>query len=466
MIPGAASSLHRSSADWGFYTTPQSSLGDRRVYVPRGKVLGGSGSTNTLIAIRGVPLDYDEWAEAGARGWTWADCAPVFDQIAARMPPQIPTSHHPLIDAFIAAAGEVGLDHHRGGFQEAELDGVGLYAFHVARGRRLSTAVAYLRPAMRRRNLRVKTGVTVRGLLFEGRRCTGVAYRRGRNTVEVHARREVVVAAGAIGSPHLLMLSGVGPAEHLRDMGVAPRHELPVGEGLQDHPILHLADLSCRPTLNSTIESARTVADYLVRGQGLLAWPLPVAGGFTRTQPGPRPDIQFHFVPGWAHDPHDFAGKPAEDGYILAPTVCKPMSRGRVRLASPFPDEPPAIDPALLSHRDDLDTMVRGARLTQTILQANALAPWRSEPVRPGARLNDDAAWETFTRQHCGTTYHPSCTCAIGSVVDPQLRVVGLEGLRVVDASVMPAVTTANTNLPTIMIAERGARYILDDARA
>ena len=332
-----------------------------------------------------------------------------------------------------------------------------MFRFHVRGGRRLSTARAYLRPAMRRPNLIVRTGVQARELLFEGRRCVGVRLRRGGREETVRARREVILAAGAIGSPHLLLLSGVGPEAHLRAMGITPRYALPVGEGLQDHPIVHLADGSRRPTLNTTVETPATLLRYLTRRRGLLAWPLPSAGGFAKTAPGPRPDIQFHFVPGWAHDPHDFAGRPREDGYILAPTLCKPRSRGRVRLASPFAEEPPAIDPALLEAPEDAATLVRGVRLAWRILDAGAFEGWRSAPLRPAERLEDDAAIEDFVRRACGTTYHPSCTCPIGPVVDPELRVRGLQGLRVIDASVMPAVTTANTNLPTILIAERGA---------
>ncbi len=460
MVPGAASRLHRSSADWGFYTTPQRALGGRRIYVPRGKVIGGSGSTNTLIAIRGVPLDYDEWAEGGASGWAWEDVQPVFRRIRERMRPALPTEMHPLVDVFLRAADEVGLPRNHDGYQSDELEGIGPYAFHVAKARRLSTAGAYLRPAMRRKNLQGKTGIQVRELAFDGKRCVGIRYRRGREMVTIRARREVIVAAGAIGSPHLLLLSGIGPEAHLRGIGIQPRHELPVGEGLQDHPIVHMADLSSQSTLNTTIESVPTVMDYLVRRRGVLAWPLPIAGGFARTQPGPRPDIQFHFVPGWAHDPHDFNGLPPEDGYILASTVCKPKSRGRVRLASPFPEEPPVIDPALLEHEDDMAAAVRGAEVSQQVLEAQAFKGWSRGPVRPRSRCNDAADFEQFVRQACGTTYHPSCTCAIGSVVDPQLRVKGLDGLRVIDASVMPSVTTANTNLPTIMIAERGADLI------
>ena len=461
MVPGAASRLHRSSADWGYYTTPQKALGDRKIYVPRGKVLGGSGSTNTLIAIRGVPADYAEWTEAGAEGWTWDEVRPVFDRIRTKMTPVIPREVHPVVEAFQVAAEQSGLGRARDGFQGETLEGIGPFAFHVVNGRRLSTAGAYLRPVLRRRNLELKTGVQVRELAFEGRRCVGVKVRKGREMLTLRANREVLVSAGAIGSPHLLLLSGVGPEEHLRNVGVQPRHDLPVGEGLQDHPIVHLADLSRRPTLNTTIETLPTILDYLVRRKGLLAFPLPVAGGFAQTVPGPRPDLQFHFVPGWAHDAHDFDALPPEDGYILASTVCKPKSRGRVRLASPFAEEPPVIDPALLEHEQDMATAVRGVRLTQKILEAEALSGWTRGPIRPPQRVKDDADAEAYARQACGTTYHPSCSCPMGPVLDPKLRVKGLDGLRVVDASSMPAVTTANTNLPTAMIAERAADFIL-----
>lgn len=462
MIPGAASKLHRSSADWGFYTTPQAALGGRRVYVPRGKVLGGSGSTNTLIAIRGVPLDYDEWRDGGAVGWGWDDVRPLFERIDRRMPPLLPTYRHPLWDAYLGAAREVGLPPEPTGFQLDAIDGVGLYAFHVRGGMRLSTAREYLRPAMRRSNLEVVRRAQVRGLTFEGTRCTGLELRRGSKLERVTARREVVLAAGAIGSPHLLLLSGIGPAEHLRALGIPVRHALPVGDGLQDHPIVHVADACREPiSVNTTIEKPATILQWVLRREGMLAWPLPGAGGFVRTVPGlARPDVQLHFVAGWAHDPHDYDGRPMTDGYLVTPTLCKPKSRGRLRLASPFAHEPPAIDPALLSDPDDLATLVRGYRLSRRILDAKSFARYRGEPLRPDRVLEDDAAIEAYVRAAAGTTYHPSCTCPIGAVVDPALRVLGLGGLRVVDASVMPSITTANTNLPTIMIAEKAAELM------
>ncbi len=459
MIPGAASRLHRSACDWGFYTTPQPALSDRSIYVPRGKVLGGSGSTNTLIAVRGVPLDYDEWRDAGATGWGWDDVRPIFERIDRVMPALRPTYVNPLWRAFLDGAREAGLATDETGFSRDELDGAGFYALHVRGGMRLSTARAYLRPAMRRSNLEVITRAEVSRLRFEGLRCVGVELRRGGEIELLRATREVVLAAGAIGSPHLLLRSGVGPAEHLRAMGVDVVHALPVGEGLQDHPLLHVADACREPiSVNTTSETPRTVLEYVLRREGMLAWPLPSVGAFAKTRHGlSRPDVQLLFVAGWAHDAHDYEGRPRSDGYILAPAVCKPKSRGRLRLASPFPHEPPSIDPALLADDEDLRTMTRGYALARRILDAHAFDRSRAAPLKPARALESDDEIEAFVRAACGTTYHPSCTCAIGAVVDPDLRVKGIGGLRVADASVMPSVTTANTNLPTIMIGERAA---------
>ena len=459
IVPGAASRLHRSGADWGFYTTPQPALGGRRVYVPRGKLVGGSGSTNTLIAIRGVPLDFDEWRDGGATGWGWDDLRPLFERIDERMPVRTPTWTHPLWDAFVEASRQRDLPLEETGFQREAIDGVGLFGFHVRDGQRLSTAVAYLRPARRRGNLEVRTRAQVKRLRIEGGRCTGVELRDGE---VIRARSEVILAAGAIGSPQLLMLSGVGPGEHLKAMGIDVARDLPVGDGMQDHPILHLADACREPiSVNTTIERPGTVMQWLLKRDGMLAWPLPGAGGFLRTVEGlARPDIQLHFVAGWARDPHDYEGRPMTDGYLLGPTLCKPRSRGRLRLASPFAHEPPAIDPALLDDPEDVATLVRGYRVSRRILDAPAFDRYRGEPLRPDRRLETDAEIEAFLRAACMTTYHPSCTCRIGHVVDPALRVLGVEGLRVVDASVMPSVTTANTNLPTIAIAEKAADHI------
>lgn len=480
MIPGLSSALHRSSADWGFWTAPQEALGGRQVYCPRGKVLGGSGSTNTLIVMRGHPRDFDEWAEAGAEGWAWRDVLPAFVKseryLAGAAGPlhgaegpldvRKPDIMHPLWQAFLDAAGTLGIPRNDD-FNGASMDGVGLYDVHVRGGLRLSTARAYLRPALGRRNLTLLSGAHARELIFEGRRCVGVMLRRGMKIEAVRARREVILCAGAIGSPHLLLSSGVGPEDHLGALGRAVVHALPgVGEGLQEHPLLPLSDL-CREriTLNTSGLGLPTALEYLTRRSGLLAWPMPAAGGFLRTAEGlDRPDVQLHFVAAWARDIHDFHGRAAEDGYSVTVTLSRPRSRGRLRLGSARPEAPPIIDPAMLTHPDDLAPMVRGFRRAQEILEAAPFDRYRLRPAKPARRLAGDEEIVQYLRTHLETNYHPTCTCRMGgdemAVVDPALRVRGLEGLRVIDASVMPSITTGNTNAPAIMIAERGAEMI------
>ncbi|MFK7986401.1 MAG: GMC family oxidoreductase [Sandaracinaceae bacterium] len=480
MLPGAASLLHRSDADWGFTTEPQTALHGRRLYYPRGKVIGGCGSTNTMIVIRGTPSDYDGWARDGARGWSWRDVLPYFrsseaaegaehDALHGRhgpMPVRSPSYVHPLWETFVeagVAAGHARNDDFNGPVQE----GVGHFRFTVQGGRRFGTAPAYLRPALRQHGARIAlvTKARVDRLRFEGTRCVGVSYRRGRADFEVRAN-EVVLAAGAVGSPHLLLRSGVGPAAHLRDFGVEVLVDAPeVGRGLQDHPICVLADACRAPITSNTIADQPASLLRALVGKGPLSSPLPGAGGFLRTDPGlGEPDIQLHFVAAWAHDVHDYHGKPSEDGYVLAPLVLRPKSRGHVRLASVHPAEAPAIDPAFLTHPDDMATMTRGFRLARAILDASPFDRYRGRPLRPDRRLDDDEPIVDYLRRNVETTYHPTCTVRMGPAdeapLDPSLRVRGVTGIRVCDASVMPSIVAGNTNAPTVMIAEKGADLI------
>mgnify|MGYP001795458311 CR=1 FL=1 len=292
----------------------------------------------------------------------------------------------------------------------------------------------------------------------------GVRYRRGVALREVRGG-EVVLCAGAIGSPHLLLRSGVGPAAHLRNFGVPLVHDAPgVGSALQDHPIVVLADACRAPiTANRIADRPASLAQALV-GRGPLSAPLPGAGGFLRTDPAaPEPDVQLHFVAGWAEDAHDYRGKPEEDGYVLAPLLLRPTSRGSVRLASTHPEEPPAIDPGFLDTPEDLAVMVRGYRAARAILDAAPFAPYRGRPLRPRTRLEDEAAIVDYLRRNVETTYHPTCSVRMGGTdapLDPELRVRGVEGLRVVDASVMPSLIGGNTNVPTAMIAGKAATLL------
>jgi choline dehydrogenase len=486
MVPGAASLLHRSSADWKFYTEPQAELNGRRLYYPRGKVVGGSGSTNTLIYVRGEPRDFDDWRAAGAIGWGDEDVVRSFQRAERHVfdgdsegrprtngPLAItrPAWVHPLWSTFIDAAAACGLPRNDD-FTRRTLEGVGLYQFNVERGLRQSTAQAYLAKA-RRSNLSLLKGTQTTELVFDGRRCVGVRTRRGRFVETLRARREVIVCAGAVGSPQLLMYSGIGPAEHLRAMGRPVVLDQPlVGAGLHDHPLVPVADLGGTATVNTTLRDVMPVLQYLTSRGGALSVPLPAAGGFARTNAAasdPRPDIQFHFAAGWTANLYDLDDLPPEDGYTLTATVCRPKSRGTVKLGGSRADDPPLIDPAFFSDRADMDTMIRGVDLAQRILDAAPFASHRRGPARPPSRLLSESAIEAWIRLACETTYHPVGTCRMGaegeSVVDPSLRVRGVDGLRVIDASVMPSITTGNTNAPTIMIGEHGAALIRAERR-
>ncbi|MEM1414704.1 MAG: GMC family oxidoreductase N-terminal domain-containing protein [Myxococcota bacterium] len=475
MLPGAASLLHHSSADWGYYTAPQAGLYGRRLYYPRGKVVGGCGSTNTMICIRGTPGDYDRWAAEGAMGWAWDDVLPYFRRAeSARadgpmhgkdgpLPAQRAVYTHPLWEAFVEAGVAAGYPRNDD-FNGARQEGVGLFDFTVKGGRRFGTAPAYLRPALRRHRdrLALVTKAHVRELIFEGRRCVGVRYRRGGEVREARAAGEVILAAGAVGSPQLLLRSGVGPGAHLQDYGRPVVLDAPgVGADLQDHPIVVLAD-ACREriTANTTADTPANIARALV-GRGPLAAPLPGAGGFLRTSADPDPDVQLHFVAGWAYDAHDYRGKPTEDGYVLAPVLLRPRGRGTIRLASVHPEEPPLIDLRFLEDDADLRTMIRAYRAARHILDAAPLDRYRGRPLRPDRTLEDDAAVEDYLRRNVETTYHPTSSVRMGpegeAPLDPALRVRGTDGLRVADASVMPSIVGGNTNVPVVMIAEKAA---------
>ncbi|MFO0659233.1 MAG: GMC family oxidoreductase N-terminal domain-containing protein [Polyangiaceae bacterium] len=480
MIPGAASLLHRSSADWKLYTEPMSGLRGRRIYYPRGKVVGGSGSTNTLIYMRGAREDYDGWQRDGADGWGFDDVLPFFKRAErclfedadpalqgkhGPLPVIRPSWSHPLWHAFVQAGVACGLPHNND-FNRHSIEGVGLFQFNIENGLRMSTARAYLSPARKRSNLEVVTGATAQTLLFESRRCVGVQLRRGREIEQLRARREVLLCAGAIASPQLLMFSGIGPAEHLVNMGRPVVLDQPmVGEQLHDHPLLPMSDLGGARTINSTFTDVLPVVNYLTKRDGPLSVPMPGAGGFARTnQNESRPDVQFHFAAGWTHNLYDLQELPKEDGYTICVTVCRPRSRGRLRLGGTLAVDPPVIELNYFEHADDLETMVRGVRLAQKIFDAAPFDAHRKRPNRPDKRLSTDDEIESFIRLGCESNYHPVGSCRMGregeSVVDASLRVRGIESLRVIDGSVMPSITTGNTNAPIVMIAEKGADLV------
>ncbi|HMN21327.1 MAG TPA: choline dehydrogenase [Ottowia sp.] len=466
--------------NWGFQTVPQPGLAGRRGYQPRGKVLGGSSSVNAMIYMRGVPGDYNAWAAEGNVGWGWDEVLPFFKRAennergadawhGAGGPLNVMDlcDPNPFAQAFVEAGVQAGHVHNRD-FNGAEQEGVGLYQVTHKGGERCSAAKAYLTPNLSRPNLRVLTGVHVTRVLLEHGRAVGVAYLEGGAERTLRAEREVILSAGAFQSPQLLMLSGIGPAGHLREHGIAVQHELPgVGLHLHDHPdVVQVWNVPGAHELFglSPTGAWRTVGDirrWREARRGPMTSNFAEAGGFLKSDPAESlPDLQLHFVVGKLVD----HGRATVFGHGFSCHVCvlRPRSRGSVRLASSDPLAAPLIDPAFLQEPDDLRRLVRGFRLMRDLLQQPALARRGGREQSAGAR--SDAEIETFIRQHADTIYHPVGSCRMGSgpldVVDARLRVRGVEGLRVVDASVMPRVVGGNTNAPVIMIAERVAHWI------
>ncbi len=464
--------------NWSFQTTPQPGLNGRRGLQPRGRALGGSSAINAMLYVRGHRRDFDEWADLGCTGWDWASVLPYFRKSEANIrgacslhgadgPLQVAEQSEPraISQAFIAAAGEAQIPANAD-FNGACQHGAGLFqvtqfASGSKRGERCSAAAAFLHPVQGRANLRIFTRRDVARLVMQGRRAVGVACVDG--TV-IGARREVVLAAGAFGSPKILQLSGIGAAEDLRAHGIEVVHDLPgVGRNLQDHLDYTVSHRSRRRDvvgLNPVglVQLAGAALRWRRDGSGLFATPYGEAGAFIRSDPSlARPDLQLHFVIGIVDD--HMRRIHLAHGYSCHVCVLRPESRGRVALASADPGAAPVIDPGFLNDGRDMAVLKRGARLMEGVLQAAALEPWRGKRLYP--HDGSDAALEADIRARADTIYHPVGTCKMGvdemAVVDPQLRVHGIEGLRVVDASVMPRLTGGNTNAPTIMIAEKAA---------
>jgi choline dehydrogenase len=482
-MPAALSiPMNSKTYDWGYRTEPEPNLGGRRLHCPRGKVLGGSSSINGLVYVRGHPLDFERWEEEGANGWGYANVLPYFrraesfrggdDAYRGRDGP-LATSrglkHNPLYDAFIEAGRQAGypVSADLNGEQQ---EGFGGFDMTVKDGVRWSTANAYLKPAMKRPNLAVVTHALVTRIAFDGRRAIGVQYRRGGRDHLAKARRDVILAGGAINSPQLLKLSGVGPAAELRVLGVDVVADRPgVGENLQDHLEFYFQVASKKPiTLYAhTGLFARGLVgvQWMLKGRGLGASNHFEAGGFIRSHAGVRyPDIQFHFLPmAVAYDGSSLA---KEHGFQAHVGPMRSKSRGWVRLRSADPAEAPLIQFNYLSHPDDWAEMRACVRLTREIFAQEAFDPYRGREIQPGVDCVSDEGIDAFVRGRAESAYHPSCTCRMGSakdplaVVDPETRVIGVEALRVVDSSIMPSITNGNLNAPTIMIGEKAADII------
>lgn len=484
---GYGKTMFHAAYNWGFYTDPEVAMHGRRIYWPRGRGLGGSSSINGLIYVRGQPEDYDQWVQLGNSGWGWNDVLPYFKKSEHNSRGASPmhgsdgplwcsdiVEKNELMEAIIRGAQELGVprtDDFNGGQQE----GVGYYQLFTHRGWRVSSAVAYLRPARLRSNLRVETNAHVTGLILNGRKAIGVRYRQSGSLREARAGREVILSAGALQSPQLLQLSGIGPAELLRAKGVDVVHDLPgVGQNLQDHLQFRVMFRVAKPiTTNDDLRTlwgkARIGLKWLANGTGPIGIGINQGGLFTRVLPGSRtPDIQFHFATLSA----DQAGSQPHSWSGCTFSVCqlRPQSRGRVEINSTDPMQAPSMKPNYLSTETDRLCAIEGIKYARRLAATAAVNRYLVDEYKPGESVRSDNEILEFAREYGATIFHPSGTCKMGddpmAVTDPSLKVRGMQGLRVVDCSIMPTLVSGNTHSPAVMIAEKASDMILADAVA
>ena len=489
---GYARSYYNPRVNWMYYSEPEAELHDRKVYVPRGKVQGGSGSINAMIFVRGAREDFDDWARAGNPGWTYEEVLPYFRKLETHAKGASPWHGdngpihvtpmrgmtHRITDAFLESCRTLGLPMNED-FNGASIEGAGVYDVNTNRGQRSHSSAEYLRPALNRPNLAIERDTQVERLIFAADgHVSGIEVRQNGQKQTFTARREVILAAGAVGSPQILQLSGLGDGAALKALGLEVRRHLPaVGQNMQDHLCASYYYRATIPTLNGEFGSlfgqAKLGLQYLLTGKGPFAMSVNQAGGFFRgANDEAQPNIQLYFNPLSYRIPNDpKAGLKPEPypGYLLCFNSCRPASRGSVTLASADPLAAPAIRPNYLSANKDIEEVIQGSRLVRRIAAASALAAVTAEEVSPGHALTSDEALIDYFRQNSGSIYHLCGTCAMGpdargAVVDATLKVHGVEGLRVVDASVFPNITAGNINAPTMMVAEKGADLILHDA--
>jgi choline dehydrogenase len=491
MPVGYGRTFYDERVNWKLESEAETALGGRKGYWPRGKVLGGSSSINALVYFRGLPGDFDDWEAAGAAGWGWKDVKPWFEAMETRTAPDgskqgsgpltvsdVSDRLHRANRHFLSAARAAQLPDRD--FNEGDGEGIGFYRISARNGRRCSAADAFLRPALKRSNVRLITRARALRILFEGRRAIGVRIAAPAGEQEFRASREVIVSTGSVHSPQLLQLSGIGPAAHLNSLGVQVVHDLPaVGSNLQDHLAVNYTYKASEPTLNNQLSPwwGKLLAGiaYVLARKGPLANSVNQAGGFVRSRPGlSRPDTQLYFTPATYStapegkrpliNPDPFAG------FLISFQPARPKSRGSIMAKSPDISVQPSIRPNSLSHPDDLADVISGGRLIQRLMADPALSGLVAGKLGPDVRDMDDAGILEDFRQRCGTVFHPVSTCRMGerpeeSVVDAKLRVHGVDGLRVADASVFPNVTSGNTNSPTMMLGMRAAALILEDRK-
>lgn len=488
--------FHYGIYNWKYFTEPQPQLKGRKLYWPRGKALGGTSTINGMIYVRGNRHDYDRWAQLGLPGWSYEDVLPAFRRSerhedrnddyhsqAGELVVSRARGPNPLFDTFLQAGAQAGLPINDDFNGEAQ-DGVGRYDFNIRKGRRWSAASAFLIPARSRPNLRIVTGALVTGLTFEGTKVTGLRYRAKGAEVTVKAGREVILSGGTVNSPQLLMLSGIGPAAHLAEHGIAVRADRPgVGHNLQDHVDCVMSWECPQPiTLYRDLRADRLTLSMLqgmFLGTGIVTTFPYEAGAFLRTHPGlAAPDVQLHFMPALEKTanlnfPNPFRRQAVEanHGFTIRVGPVNPASRGKIELASADPLRPPRIMPNYLADEFDVRTMIAAIRKTRDIVAQAAMAPFRGAELAPGSAVDSDAALEDWLRATAMTTFHPVGTCKMGTdgdpmaVCDARLRVRGVEGLRVADASIMPIIASGNTHAPSVMIGERASDFILEDAQ-
>ena len=481
---GAARVIGPGPTNWAYFTEPEKHLRNRKIYWPRGRTLGGSSSINGMVYLRGHPEDYNEWARLGNPGWAWDDVMPYF-KMSEDQQHGASAMHgaggplavsDPAIDdeggrLFIQSAVNAGLPF-RKDLNDGIQEGVGRAQVTVRKGRRSSTSEAFLHPVRHRRNLHVVVEALVGRILMEGHRAVGISYTKGGQTIESKSRREVILSGGVINSPQLLMLSGIGPGAHLQERGIKVTHDLPgVGANLQDHLyVYYVAECDKSISINHQLTGARMyfqALKYFINRSGYMNIGAVQATAFPRVaKNADRPDVEISFRP--MSITISKSGAVALDSFPGINASCsllRPKARGSIRLASPDPCDKALIYANYLDNDDDLSVMREGMRWIRKVFETKPMANLIKKEVAPGSSIRTDAQWEGYIRDSAQTVYHPVGTCAMGtdsmSVVDPQLKVHGIQGLRVVDASVMPRVTSCNTNAPTIMIGEKGAAMIL-----
>jgi len=481
MPAGFIKTIANPAVNWCFNTEATENTAGRAIMFPRGRVLGGSSAINGHLYVRGQPQDYDTWAQRGNRGWSYEDVLPYFKKSETRFDgdPEFRGTDGPLIvgdiheknplnDSFIKGCQSMGIPFNSD-YNGPKQEGVSYYQRNIHKGRRLNAGQAFLRPAMKRRNLVVETGASVHRIIFAGKKATGVRYAYHGSECEALAAREVILSAGSIGSPHILQLSGVGPGPLLAGLGIPVIHESPgIGQHLCDHYQTRVVyRIKPGSSLNQRARGPRLwaeIARWFVDGKGVVAFAPGHLGLFLKSNPDlENPDLQFLFSPAsYAEGKIDALSD--FPGMTCSAWQMRPESEGYVRAISPDPDKAPAINPNYLASKTDRDVLVAGLKMCRRMLETEPLAPWRIAEALPGTAVQSDDEWLDFARRNGGTVYHPTSTCRMGpdpqSVVDDQLRLHGIDRLRVVDASVMPTMVSANTNATTMMIAEKGADLI------